>query len=98
MASASLLLIMAGVALMAWAVYTYFANTLPGPMDVMGRSITFSTWWGAGSFSCAIGVGLLPALVWWWGLVAFAVLYPASVLLQPVLDVIVHALLKRGAA
>ncbi len=97
MAIPSLLLIMAGVALMAWAVYTYFANTLPGPMDVMGRSITFSTWWGAGATFCAIGVGLLPALVWWWGLVVFAVLYPASVLLQPVLDLALRVLLGRGA-
>lgn len=94
---ASIIMIVLGVALMLWAIYTYFVNTQPGPMDVMGRSITFSTFWGGGSFCCGIGIGLLPSVAWWWGLVAVAVLYPAAVLLQPVLDVVLRVLGKQGA-
>ena len=95
MTVAAIILIVLGVALMLWATYTYFINTQPGPMDVMGRSITFSHFWGGGSFCCAIGIGLLPTVEWWWGLVAFALLYPAAVLLQPVLDVVLRLMGKQ---
>ena len=84
MAIASIILIALGAALQVYAIYTYVGNTVPGPMDDMGRSIVFVTWWYLGAIPCAVGIGLLPAVAWWWGLVAIVVLVLGNVPFQAI--------------
>ncbi len=82
MAIAAIILIALGAALQVYAIYTYVGNTVPGPMDEMGRSIVFGTWWYLGAIPCAVGIGLLPAVAWWWGLVAIVALVLGNVPFQ----------------
>ena len=95
MAIASIILIALGAALQVYAIYTYVGNTVPGPMDEMGRSIVFGTWWYLGAIPCAVGIGLLPAVAWWWGLVAIVVLVLGSVPFQEIVELFLLPILGR---
>ncbi len=95
MAIAAIILIALGAAVMVYAIYTYVGNTLPEPMDHMGQSIVFITWWYLGAIPCAVGIGLLPAVAWWWGLVAIGVLVLGSVFYQIMLDLFLLPMLGR---
>ncbi len=95
MAIASIILIALGAALQVYAICTYVGNTVPGQMDFMGRSIIFTTWWYLGAIPCAVGIGLLPAVAWWWGLVAIVVLVLGNGFYQTMLKLFLLPMLGR---
>lgn len=97
MLAISLLLIFTGSGFTLWAVVTYFLNTLPGPMDHMGRSIVYNIWWSIGAIAISIGVSLLPDSKWWLGIPIFLCLALSGwFIIQPVLNAFLRAIKWRG--
>jgi hypothetical protein len=82
---ASVILLLVGFMAFALAAVSFVANSVgapDGPIDQMGRSITFSSLWLIACACGAVGLGMVLSWPWWIAAAAFVFGYALSPFMQ----------------